>query len=684
MSTQFQTTYSTLNPRQKQAVDTIYGPVLVIAGPGSGKTQILSARIANILMQTDVNPSNILCLTFTDNAAKNMRERLARVIGADAYKVAIHTFHSFGNEILNRYRSRISDYAEATPIDDIEASRLFDAILTALPWNDPYKPGQNANEKIRELRNAIKLVKDAGITPSEYSEIIETNRKTMMVMEPLIRAHLHELLALGQKKEDKILKLELFRAFQDTLKRAFSGLPERMHSQDTFARTLLDSLESAWEFQESETDAKIVTKWRDEWLEKDHEGKWILKDASRLDKYESLARIYAEYEERMKALGYIDFSDMILGAIRLVEQYGDIRANLAEQYQFVLVDEYQDTNDAQLRLITDILSVTDSPNVFAVGDDDQSIYKFQGANTKNIKAFRDRWVDTELIILETNYRSNSEIISTSRSLMNSAAHSIGDIFPGAVKSFDSHHGQGGSVTQNIFETEADELTWVAIDIERAIADGLRAEDIAVITKKNKTLENLGKVLLSKHIPVALSKDENIFDSEEVRLVDEILEYLVSLRSSGQPRDEILLSILAHPCFGIHRLSIWEMSRAINSARREDRKNWIEALRTHTDPALSGLANFLIELSILSHHARLEDLMDYITGANALTIPNEYDEDPTKISIQIDMFGGGKKEYISPIYGYYFGREKISTDATVYARHLSNIRKLVESVRSFKK
>ena len=112
--------------------------------------------------------------------------------------------------------------------------------------------------------------------------------------------------------------------------------------------------------------------------------------------------------------------------------------------------------------------------------------------------------------------------------------------------------------------------------------------------------------------MALSRDESIFDAEEVRLVDEILEYLVSLRGSGQPRDEILLSILAHPCWGIHRLTIWEMSRTISAAKREDRKNWIETLRNHADPALSGLANFLIELSILSHHARLEDLMDYIT------------------------------------------------------------------------
>jgi hypothetical protein len=155
--------------------------------------------------------------------------------------------------------------------------------------------------------------------------------------------------------------------------------------------------------------------------------------------------------------------------------------------------------------------------------------------------------------------------------------------------------------------------------------------------------------------VALSRDENIFDSEEVRLVDEILEYIGSIRVKGQPRDDILLSILAHPCWGVHRLTIWEISRSIHSARREDRKSWIDVLRTHADPALAALANFLIELSILSHHSRLEDLIDYITGANALAVPDEYDEDPTKMSLQIDMFGGGKKEYTSPIYEYYFGK-----------------------------
>ncbi|MDD5197504.1 MAG: ATP-dependent DNA helicase [Candidatus Gracilibacteria bacterium] len=721
----FESVYSRLNTKQKQAVDTIYGPVMVIAGPGSGKTELLSARVANILRETDVNPGNILCLTFTDNAAKNMRERLSRIIGADAYKVAIHTFHSFGNDVLNRYRHRVSDYAEASPIDDIEVSRLFDEILIALPWNDPYKPGQSANEKIRELREAIKNLKDAGITPEEFGEIIAVNKKTMNIVNPLIRAYLDELFSLGQKKEDKTRKLELFQSFTDAANEVLSLLPKYHGVHMSFANMFLQSLSEAWESQENESDAKIITKWRDEWLEKDHQGKYILKDSVRLDKHESLARIYSLYRDRMKERGYIDFSDMILSAIGLIEEYSDVRANLAEQYQFVLIDEYQDTNDAQMRLITDILEVSESPNVFAVGDDDQSIYKFQGANTKNIRLFRDRWPDTELIILDTNYRSNSEIIEVSRRLMDASIHSIGDIFSGATKSFHSHRGTGGKVIRQVFENEAEELVWIADDIAKTVESGILPHEIAVISKKNKTLENLAKVLLSKNIPVVLSRDENIFDSEEVRLVDEILEYLVSLRNDGNPRDEILLSILAHPCFGVHRLTIWEISKSIHHARREERKSWIDTLRTHADTNLRNLANFLIELSILSHHTRLEDLIDFITGANALGIPDEYDEDPTKNLIQIDMFGGGKKEYISPIYAYYFNRDRVEKNnisgtmqkrsnssenrepegvvrsqygeggsrdlnskdeffhSSIYARHLANLRKLVEAVRTFK-
>jgi len=142
---------ATLNEKQLEAVQTIYGPVLVIAWPGSWKTQLLAARIANILANTDYLPSNILCLTFTENAAKNMRERLASMIWQDAYRVAIHTFHSFGNEIINRYRYLSKEYNDAKAIDTIESSRILDNILEWLSWDNPYKPGFRSSDTIREV-----------------------------------------------------------------------------------------------------------------------------------------------------------------------------------------------------------------------------------------------------------------------------------------------------------------------------------------------------------------------------------------------------------------------------------------------------------------------------------------------------------------------------------------------------
>ena len=128
--------------------------------------------------------------------------------------------------------------------------------------------------------------------------------------------------------------------------------------------------------------------------------------------------------------GYIDFADMILRAIELIERDEMVRANLAEQYQFVLIDEFQDTNEAQMRLVRSILSVsTESPNIFAVGDDDQSIYKFQGANIKNLRDFRDTYTDTELIILDTNYRSFTEIVDISRAIVVRQLSEFENLFP---------------------------------------------------------------------------------------------------------------------------------------------------------------------------------------------------------------------------------------------------------------
>jgi len=204
-----------LNDKQLEAVETIYWPVLVIAWPGSGKTQILSARIANILETTDYLPANILCLTFTDNAAKNMRERLASMIGQDAYRVAIHTFHSFWSEIINRYRYLSKEYTDAKPVDTIESSRILDTILEWLEWDNPYKPWFRSSETIKEVLGTIWNLKKWWITASIYKKILADNKDTLLKIHPILKSAWEEIDVLGQKKEEKQRKIELFKNFTD-------------------------------------------------------------------------------------------------------------------------------------------------------------------------------------------------------------------------------------------------------------------------------------------------------------------------------------------------------------------------------------------------------------------------------------------------------------------------------------
>ena len=342
--------------------------------------------------------------------------------------------------------------------------------------------------------------------------------------------------------------------------------PPTYKFQDSLAKTILLSLQEVIE----SGDSKLLTKWKNSWLEKNTNNTFILKDVEKNKKSFELLEIYREYTKALNEENLIDFSDMILRAIRLLESDEAVRANISEQYQWILLDEYQDTNDAQLTLITTIANTVDEPNIFAVGDDDQSIFKFQGASIRNLSIFKQFYPNTELIILEENYRSYAEIIDFSRSILSNQ-HSISHIFPEAEKKFHAHRESGGVIKKFQFETELQEITWIADEIATIIENeknnpNFSFSDIAVITKKNATLEAIGKALLEKNIPIKLSKDENIFDNEVVILVKNILLYIHSLRTQSD-RDDILIEILSHPMWKIHRLEIWELSRQIAQAKK---------------------------------------------------------------------------------------------------------------------
>ncbi len=676
---------ASLNSHQLEAVETIYWPVLVIAGPGSGKTQLLAARIANILSTTDYLPSNILCLTFTENAAKNMRDRLAGMIWQDAYRVAIHTFHSFGSEIIGRFRYLTKEFNEAKPVDNIESSRILDSILESLPWDSPYKPWFRASDTIKEVLGNIGNLKKWWITPEYYASIITLNIEAIWKINPIISEYWGQIDLLWQKKEDKEKKIELFKLFTEKVQQLFNN-EKNIGIYEKFETVFQRGIDEAWENYEWDTSTKFMNAWRDSWTQKNYKNIRELKETSKVEKQLALSWIFEQYQIVLKEKWLIDFSDMILEAITLIETNEVVKLSLAETYQFIMIDEFQDTNEAQMRLINNILSAnTENPNIFAVGDDDQSIYKFQWANTKNIRDFHDLYNDTKLIILEKNYRSKEEIIISSRAVINSELNNIWNIFEWAVKKFEAVRNDGWSVNKYIFANELEEISWIIDDIKSKIDNWENPNEIAIITKKNKTLELIAKWLLDKWISVNVSKEESLFENEIIILLVQILKFLNSLDGSYQEENpELFVKILSHPCFHINRLELWKISKSIYHSRKDTTRSWIETLSVHEDQYIKNTANFLKELSQRSRTERLEDIIDYITGANGLSIPDDYDDNGQTNPLQINLFWSEKSDYISPLYTHFFDQLSNQKWSNItYTRYLANIRVFVEYIRSYK-
>lgn len=676
---EFLARYNNLNTKQKEAVNEIYWPVLVIAGPWSGKTELLAVRIANILKQTDANASNILCLTFTDNAAKNMRDRLKKIIGTEAYKVAIHTFHTFGLEILNRYKYKLNEDNELNPIDDISKSQIFHKIISELPWNHTWKK----QSTIHTVFNAINELKNSWISPEDFEEILNINEQILNDISSKISEWYEKINLLWRKKDDLLKKVELFKELAIEIGFTLEKHQKYYKFHETLAKTIFTSMQETALLEKS----PAITKWKDTWLEKNYKWIFILKDIEKMKKSWGLLEIYKKYSEELKNNSFIDFSDMIIRANKLLEENDDVRVNISEQYQWILIDEYQDTNDAQLSLITNITKTTDFPNIFAVGDDDQSIYKFQGANTKNIKIFKNTYPETKLIILDTNYRSYKEIIDFSRSIISSH-NNIESIFPGTKKEFFAHRGNGWIIKQFQFNTELWEIEYISQAIKNIIKSeennkNFSLSDIAIISRRNSTLENIGKFLLTQKIPVQLSRDENIFDDEVIILLVQILTYIYSLKTKSD-RDDLLVEILSHPIWNIHRLDLWEISRKIYNAKNQENKVWIEELRKHPSKNISKIAHFFIELTILSNIKRLEEIIDIILGSEKIQIPEDYTDEISQRD-QIKLYINNEEiEFSSPLFDYFFSEKRLKENPLAYSTHLSNVRKIIDSLRCYRK
>lgn len=193
-----------LNPAQRKAVETIEGPVLVIAGPGTGKTQLLTTRIAHILAKTDTLPQNILCLTFTESAAQTMQERLSNMIGQAAYDVTVSTYHAFGSDVIRRFPDYFTEQADLQPVDDLTVDRIFRQIINNLPYSNPLK---YSDAYLNDIKSLVSDAKRALLSPSDLKKAADENLQFINTINPLIRRTLEKVSRMDKKAIPLFAKL---------------------------------------------------------------------------------------------------------------------------------------------------------------------------------------------------------------------------------------------------------------------------------------------------------------------------------------------------------------------------------------------------------------------------------------------------------------------------------------------
>lgn len=435
----FASYYNSLNSEQKEAVDTIDGPVLVIAGPGTGKTQLLSTRVANIVLHTDTNPENILCLTYTDSATLNMKKRLRSIMGIESDKISISTFHSLGQEIINSNPDYFFYGAHFTPIDDLKKIELIHSILSSKPLDDPlhsYHPtlgwvySDDCLSRISELKNG-------GLTDSEFRKILDQNKKDY----ELIHTVCEGFLAINAKKVKLTDIDDLIYKLQENIQPktcVFDSGEERQQTNilnsiyENYYNIFLNELVEARELSISgaKFSSSPITKWKNTFFMKDDNNQYVLRDYIALPKLYSLADVYKQYTQRLFEAGLIDFDDMLLNVVKALEEVSSLRYSYQEKFQYILVDEFQDTNGVQLRLINSLINTeitNNRPNILVVGDDDQAIYRFQGSNISNIFNFRYTFADTKIITLTSNYRSHQKILDFAEQIITNAEERLAHI-----------------------------------------------------------------------------------------------------------------------------------------------------------------------------------------------------------------------------------------------------------------
>ncbi|MEI6042562.1 MAG: ATP-dependent DNA helicase [bacterium] len=687
---QFETRYAKLNKQQKKAVDTIEGPLLVVAGPGSGKTEILSLRVAKILKETQVLPSNILCMTFTDAASSNMRDRLSKLIGNEAYRVSIHTFHSFCINIIQKYPEYFYKGTQFTAADSLTQVRILEEIFSNLPQGNLFRDSYHEEKGFSYLADAkkrIEQLKKSGITPDEFRKIIAHNKRSVSRAEIIIVPALEE--RLGKDTLNIVKETVLKLAKQAELENKEDPFPSKEEIFLPVLAAYANSLQAALiDAEIDEGKNTQISLWKTKNIKTRDDKTKTLKETLDEEKMDILADVYDLYRKRMTSKAFFDFDDMILDAIEAIEKHPRLKFELQEQYQYILIDEFQDTNNAQMRLVNLILNAPVNegrPNVMVVGDDDQAVYKFQGAELSNILNFRIRFTDVEIVTMTDNYRSTQDVLDIATHLMRKGTGRLEDKMPELEKSLTSMNkdlGKGDIIHKKL-DTALHESHYVSRKIKELIDNGTNPEDIAVIARKHSRLEEIVPFLKAVNVPIRYQREQNVFLEPHIMQLIIISRFVASLsRKDSIEADNFLPQILSFPFWQLSRKTIWEISKVAY----ETRKKWLEIMLEWEDKKVVDIAHFLIDVANISLYEPLEKVLDIIIGAHVVLV-SESEEDNEDIEDNIDEINSInaapiKTEIKSPFKDYYFNKEKFEHSRTEYLSFLSSLRVFVRALRDY--
>lgn len=505
----FRDRYAKLNEEQRKAVDTVYGPVMVIAGPGTGKTEVLAMRIAALLRsEAQVQPYEILCLTFTDEATVAMRRRLLQIIGEEAHRIHIYTFHAFCNHIIQANMEYFGR-RELMPVSDLERMEMIYGLIEELPEGHVLRRLKgNLYYDARYMKQLFDLMKSEAWTSEAVSGSIDHYLDSLPERETFIykRANAKKGIRAGDLKTEQLRK-----------------------------------------------------------------------EQERMERTRAAARLFDRYQERMLAAGRYDFNDMILWVLNAFREYPDLLLRQQERFQFILADEFQDTSGAQSELLYMLADYWEDPNLFVVGDDDQSIFEFQGARMENILEFYEKHrQNIKMVVLKNNYRSSQVILDRAMQLIGHNEQRLirrleqlqldKDLTAANDRFFDTYCPPPRVI---ISENMVQEQAGIVAAIEELQDQNVPLSDIAVLYAQHKQADPIITLLEKKGIPYSVKKPVNILDLPLVTQILDMLRYLdreLIQPFSGEP---LLFRILHAPFTEILPVDVASLSMVL---QQKDRKH----------------------------------------------------------------------------------------------------------------